>query len=453
MRRAQFFLLLVLSSLLLLSSLLTSGCYLSYGLSGADGGVELDAGTVDAAILDGGRDAGPLPSCDELFRRTPDVLSELPYVDFTCTPTTLPLAGTSLEVWGAGGEPIVRSCFRVASTYATSGWTVGQVVSADGPGVVVRVAGPSNEPGNERVVWEVRALDAAGLVIGAGAEALRIERATETAYGDRVEGLASIDPSLWASPGQVNAGLYGHPTSDGSSLQLASLGATWLSDGPRTLFSWVYPDDQVRSIEVPGVTPLAHVVEWLDADGEHWRIVERNRMISLRAAASATGPIVLEGTMTLADLGEASEIALDGARLLVQDAVTLYAFNASDGSPLGIVATDVPFLLPTAAWHNGMRLEVFGTAGEDRPFSLDDFRLVGGLLGYAGDGLIVGQLGVLGSTDVPGPRFAPFENLGISGRARMGSPVATGAHADVLYTAADGSDRAQRLTMSFRGCD
>ena len=429
---------------------LVGGCYSSHRRAEA---VERDGGVVDAPVSDAPFDAGALPSCDELFARTPDVVNDTPYVDATCTETTLPLQRSYLEIWAPGGAAIRRSCYVVTRAYSTSGWAVGARLSADGPGVQLRVAGPSLDPDDERVLWEVRAFDAAGRVIAGRAESLRIGRATPTAYGARVLGLASVVPSLWASEGQVNAGLYGHPTFDARSLRLATLGATWLTDSPRPTFSWVFPDEQVRSLEVPGVTSAAHVVEWLDADGEHWRLIEGQRMVAIRGPVPDGGPLVLEGTTTLADLPDAHEVALDGTRLLIQDGTNLYAFDARDGTPLGVVASDVAFLLPTGALHTDMRLEVLGTAGEDRQFTLDDFRLASGLIGYAGDGLLVGRLGVIGSVDLPGPRFASYESAGIPGDVWARSPVTTNASADVLYTGADGADRAQRLSISFRGCD
>ena len=424
---------------------LVGGCYSSHRRAEA---VERDGGVVDAPVSDAPFDAGALPSCDELFARTPDVVNDTPYVDATCTETTLPLQHSYLEIWAPGGAAIRRSCYVVTRAYSTSGWAVGARLSADGPGVQLRVAGPSLDPDDERVLWEVRAFDAAGR-----AESLRIGRATPTAYGARVLGLASMVPSLWASEGQVNAGLYGHPTFDARSLRVSSLGATWLTDSPRPTFSWVFPDEQVRSLEVPSATRGALVVDWTDAAGIHWSVVDGNQLLSLHAPASETGTLTLDATTTLEGLVSAQRLALDGDRLLAQESATVLVFAALDGRPLGAFASDVLYLFSTAALHRDLRLESLDRALGDLRFAPDDFRSIGGPLGYVGDGLLVGQRGVAGSDDLPGPRFASFENLGISGPVWGGSPVTTNAHADVLYTGPDGADRAQRLSLSFRGCD
>jgi hypothetical protein len=222
---------------LALTSVLAGGCYASHRRAGA-----IDAGPADAPP----RDAGPLPSCDELFARPPDVVNDTPYVDFTCTETTFPLVRSYLEIQTTGAAPILRSCFVVTRAHATSGWTTGQMVSADGPGLSIRVAGPSPDLADEQVLWDARAIDAAGRVYAGRAESVRIGRAIPVVYGEPVKALASLVPSYWSSPGQVNAGIYGHSTSGGERLRLATYGATWLDFAPGPVFLWAFPDDQVR---------------------------------------------------------------------------------------------------------------------------------------------------------------------------------------------------------------
>lgn len=424
-----------------LSGLFVGGCYSSFGRDGTPS----DAGDTDSPP----RDAGPLPSCEELFARTPDVVSDYTFEDFTCTETTFPLARSYLQTQTTGAT--LRSCFVVTEAHAASGWTVGQMVSADGPGLSVRVAGPSADPAVESVSWDARAIDAEGRVFAGRAKSLRIARAIPVVYAEPVVRLASINPSVWATAGQVNAGVYGHRTRDGSTLRLATYGATWISERPRPLFSWVYPDEQVRMVEVPGVTESALVAEWVDRSGEHWRLVDGDRMTSLLAPAAATGALVLEGTTALPGLVGGTAIAVVDERLLILEGPAVYAFDKVDGTPLGVYATNVVALFPDSILHADGRLVPFGPEPDPRQFPVADIPRIAPLLGYVGDGLLIGVHGVAGSVEVPGPSFVSFENIGAD-RPIRSATVRPDAYADVLLRD-EPTSTAQRLALSFRGCD
>ena len=68
-----------------------------------------------------------------------------------------------------------------------------------------------------------------------------------------------------------------------------------------------------------------------------------------------------------------------------------------------------------------------------------------------GDGLLIGVHGVAGSIELSGPSFVPSENIGAD-RPIRSATIRPDAYADVLLRG-EPSGTAQRLALSFRGCD
>jgi hypothetical protein len=412
-------------------AVLLVGCYASHGrpLPGRDAGVR------DAPRLD----VGPLPSCDELFARVPDRVIDGVLHDVTCGPTTFPLAQSFLQ-----GEPrALRSCFRVLETFEGSGWRAGDVVSVDGPFLALRVAGPPPPDGPQQVLWQVRQIDEAGSIVEAMRATLLIERPPLTAYGGTVLGLGSILPSIWASPGQFNVGLYGYLTDAGEETVRAShRGATFVVPGPPAAFHWVHPDDTDHEVALPasvGTSPL--VADWGDARDQHWIVAGSDGAVHLRQGPSGlelVGPVALSAAPTA--------IAVHASDLYYQsgDEVVVAGLDGTVRDRIGGVRA----LLPSAIVRTEGRVEPFeGPSFDVRPTDLD---AAGQLVDVTAELMVVGDRGVAASSDLPGPTFVPWTQLGRAPLlARVPGSLVSGG-ADVLF-----EDRASamRVELSFRACD